>query len=152
MQEKLRDYKSKVTEKWNEAETGTKVKLVAIIACLIIALGLTIYFTTRPDWVVFESNADIQTIGKIQNAFEEAGIDNQITKNGTAIEVKQEDVNKAKVQIAESNITDTGFTFDDALTANNMGLSESDKDEIYLRAYENDIESQIKTIDGIDSA
>ena len=52
MQEKLRDYKSKVTEKWNEAETGTKVKLVAIIACLIIALGLTIYFTTRPDWVV----------------------------------------------------------------------------------------------------
>lgn len=152
MQEKLQDYKSKVTEKWNAAETSTKLKFIIIIVCLIAALCLTIYFTTRSNWVVFESNADIQTIGKIQNAFDEAGIDSRITKNGTAIEVKEEDVNDAKIQIAEQNITDTGFTFDDALNANNMGLSESDKDEIYLRAYENDIENQIKNIDGIDSA
>ncbi len=152
MQEKIQNYKTKVSEKWNETETSTKVKFIAVILCVIIALCLTVYFTTRPNWVVFESNSDIQTIGKIQNAFDEAGIENQITKNGTAIEVKQEDVNQAKVQIAEKNITDTGFTFDDALNANNMGLSESDKDEIYLRAYENDIENQIKTVDGVDSA
>jgi len=152
LQEKIQKYKTQLTEKWNNAETSTKIKFIAIVVCLIVALGLTIYFTTRPNWVVFESNTDIQTIGKIQNAFDEAGIDNQITKNGTAIEVKQEDVNKAKVHIAEQNITDTGFTFDDALNANNMGLSESDKNEIYLRAYENDIENQIKTVDGVESA
>ncbi len=152
MQEKIQKYKTQISEKWEATETSTKVKLIAAVAFLIIALGLTIYFTTRPNWVVFESNADIQTIGKIQNAFDEAGIDNQIVKNGTAIEVKQEDVNAAKVHIAEQNITDTGFTFDDALNANNMGLSESDKDEIYLRAYENDIENQIKSVDGVDSA
>jgi len=152
LQEKIQNYKTKLSEKWNETETSTKVKFIAVVACLIIALGLTVYFATRPDWVVFESNSDIQTIGKIQNALEEAGIDNRITKNGTAIEVKQEDVNEAKVHIAEQNITDVGFTFDDALNANNMGLSESDKDQIYLRAYENDIENQIKSVDGVDSA
>ncbi len=152
MQEKIQKYRTQLSEKWNDAETSTKVKFVAVAVCLVIAIGLTIYFTTRPNWVVFESNADIQTIGKIQNAFDEAGIDNQITKNGTAIEVKQEDVNRAKVHIAEQNITDTGFTFDDALNANNMGLSESDKDQIYLRAYENDIENQIKSVDGVESA
>lgn len=152
MQEKIQNYKTKISEKWNETETSTKVKFIAVIVCLIAALALTVYFITKPNWVVFESNADIQTIGKLQNAFNEAGIDNQITQNGTAIEVKEQDVNQAKVHIAEQNITETGFTFDDALNANNMGLSESDKDQIYLRAYENDIENQIKSIEGIDSA
>lgn len=153
MQEKIQKYKTKASEKWNEIETGTKVKLIAVAACLIIALGLTVYFTTRPDWVVFTSNSDIQTIGKIQNAFDEANIDNRITKNGTAIEVKQQDLNQARVHIAgQKNIADTSFTFEDALNANNMGLSESDKDQIYLRAYASDIEKQIKTVDGVDSA
>lgn len=152
MQETIQKYKTIVSEKWNEADKSTKIKLIAIITALLIALGLTVYFATKPDWVVFESNSDVQTIGKIQNAFEESGIDNEITQNGTAIEVKQEDVNQAKIIIAEGNITNNGFTFADALNANNMGLSESDKSEIYLRAYENDIENQIKTIDGVDSA
>ncbi len=152
MQETIQKYKNKMSEKWSEADKGTRVKLIIIIACLVAALGLTVYFTTRPDWVVFKSNVDIQTVGQFENAFEEAGIESRITKNGTAIEVHQEDLNEARVLIAQRNFTSSGFTFENALDANNMGLSERDKNEIYLRAYENDIENQINTIDGIDSA
>ncbi len=154
MQETISKYKEKIVDKWNSVDKGVRIKAICVLIALIAALALTIYLAVRPKWVVIEGNADIQTIGVIQNAFDDAGISNKITRNGTSISVEEKDVNQAKLLIAEKNITKSGFTFEDALDANGngIGLSESDKDQLYLRAYETEIAEQIKTIDGVDSA
>lgn len=152
MHEKLISYKNTILEKWNGIEKSLRLRIVLISIFLIIALFLTIYLTTKPNWVVLESNSDIQTIGKMQNVFDSAGIKNKIMNNGTSIQVQSGDINQAKLLIAENNITQTGFSFEDALNANSIGSSETDKKEIYLRAYETEIAEQIKTIDGIESA
>lgn len=152
MHEKLISYKNAAIEKWNAIEKPLRVKIILISIFLVIALFLTIYLTTRPSWIVLESNSDITTIGKMQNAFDSAGIKSKITNNGTSIQVQEKDLNQAKLLLAENNITQSGFSFQDALDANSIGSSETDKKEIYLRAYETEIAEQIKTIDGIESA
>lgn len=154
MQETISKYKEKIVDKWNSVDKGVRIKAICVLIALIAALALTIYLAVRPKWVVIEGNADIQTIGVIQNAFNDAGISNKITRNGTSISVEEKNVNQAKLLIAEKNITKSGFTFDDALDANGngIGLSESDKSQLYSRAYETEIAELIKTIDGVDSA
>lgn len=152
MYEKFILYKNKIVEKYLAIDKSLRTKIIVSIIFLIIALALTIFLTVRPKWVVFESNSDIQTIGKLQNAFNNAGIKNKIVQNGSSIQIQQKDTNQAKILIAESDITKSGFSFEDALNTSNIGLSESDKKEIFLRAYENDIAEQIKTIDKIEDA
>lgn len=152
MHEKIITYKNAALEKWNNIEKPLRIKIILITVFLLIALFLTIYLTTRPNWIVLESNSDIQTIGKMQNAFDSAGIKNKITQNGTSIQVQDKDINKAKLLLAENNITQSGFSFEDALNANTIGSSETDKKEIYLRAYQTEIAEQIKNIEGIEDA
>jgi len=152
MQESIRKYATQVLNKWNGIEKGLRIKMVIIALALIAALGITIFLTARPKWVVIVSNSDYQTIGQIQNAFEDAGIKNNTIKNGTGIEVQQKDVNKANLLIAEKNITTSGFRFADSLSANSMTMSASDKDEMYLRVRETEIADTISLIDGVESA
>lgn len=152
MQETIRKYTTKISDKWNSLDKSVKIKLIAIVVLLIAALALTIYLTARPKWVVFESNADTQTIGQIQNALNDAGIKNKVTKNASAIEIQEKDADQAKILIAESSIVSKGFTFSDAIGANNLSMSEADKNEMYLRVRETEIASLIENIDGVEKA
>ncbi len=152
MQEKIRNKFNSLSEKWKELDKGLRIKIIVLSVLILIALGITVYLTTKPKWVVLESNSDISTIGKIENIFDDNDIKSKITKNGSSIQVMQKDLNKAKILLAEENISKSGFTFDDAFETSSIGMSESDKREMYLVASETSLEDQIKTIDGIDSA
>lgn len=152
MQETIHKYTTQISDKWKSIDKALRIKIIAITVLLIIALGLTIYMTTRPKWVVFQTGADIGTIGQIQNAFDDSNIKNRIARNGTAIEVQKKDVNQAKVLLAEQNIPNEGFNFQDAVSSNSMSMSEADKGEMYLRVRENEIASLITSIDGVEAA
>ncbi|MBR1443970.1 MAG: flagellar M-ring protein FliF [Firmicutes bacterium] len=152
MQEKLGQFKDRMSERWNSTDKSVRIKIIITAIFLIIALGLTIYLTARPKWVVIESNSDIATIGQIENLFNDNSIESNIVKNGTAIEVEEKNVDAAKILLAQSNIAKTGFSFDDAISTTNIGMSESDKSEMYLRATESDIASLIERVEGVDSA
>lgn len=152
MQETIRKYTTQIKDKWISIDKSLRIKMIIIASLLIVALALTIYLTAKPKWIVLESNSDIQTIGQIQNAFDDAQIKNKLVKNGTAIQVLQKDVNQAKVLLAEKNIPTKGFSFADAVNIKSMGMSESDKDQMYLRVRESEIEELITTIDGVETA
>lgn len=152
MQEKIRNKFTEIKGKWNEIDKGLRTKIIVLTVFILIALGITIYLTARPKWVVLESNSDISTIGQIENIFDENDIKSKITKNGSSIEVTDKDVNKAKILLAEKNITKSGFTFDDAFKTSTIGMTESDKEQMYLVASETALAEHIKAIEGIDSA
>lgn len=152
MQESIKKFTTQISDKWKNIDKKIRIKAMIITGFLIIALGLTIYLTVRPKWIVFNSNSDVETIGQLQNAFNDAGIKSKMSQNGTAIEVQQKDVNKARVTLAEKNIPTKGFTYTDATTLNSMGMSESDKKQMYLRVRESEVARTIESIEGVVSA
>lgn len=152
MQETVRKYMSQISEKWNEIEKSLRVKIILLAVGLLIALGLTVFLAVKPKWVVIEANSDAVTIGNIQKVFDDANIKNRLIKNSTAIEIQENQANQARILLAEKNVTNTGFTFENAFDTSNIGMTDRDKVEMYLRAQETAIVEQLRNIDGVDSA
>lgn len=152
MQESIRNQITQLSEKWKALDKSLRIKIILLITFLLIALGLTIFLAVRPKWVVIEANSDANTIGQIENIFTDASIKSRIVKNASAIEVQQKDVDQAKILLAQSNVTNVGFTFADAFNTSSIGMSESDKQKMYLSASQTELARHIESIDGIESA
>ena len=154
MQEKLLGYKNLAKEKWQGYDKGLKTRIIVITIGLIIIMGMMVYWSTRPDWVVLKSKSDEATIGKMQQIFTDAGIKNRIGDRATSIEVLQKDLNKAKIIIAESDIIDQkDFKWDDEVTSKiQIGMTENDKNKIYQNGDQKQIENLIKEFNNVINA
>lgn len=152
MHEKLLNYKNLASEKWNSLDKGLKVRVMIFLIGLITILGITIYLTAKPNWVVLKSNSDEETIGKIQNMFNDAGIKNRVIDRATSIEVIEKNLNQAKILIAGSDIAKKGFNFDEVSKKIGIGMTENDKKEVYKRAKEEEVKDLITTFNDVYSA
>lgn len=152
MQDAIKEKLTQASEKWNSLDKKIRIKVILLAIAVVLAIGVTVFLTSRPKWVVLENNSEINTIGQIQNILDDAGISNEIIKNGTGIQVQEADIDKAKILLAQNNVSIAGFTFDDAIKQANVGMSEKDKTEMYLQAKQTELARHIETLDGIEKA
>ncbi len=153
MQEKLRGFLDGILVRWNELENGQRIRLIATIIVIIGVLGAVAYFATKPNMVTLATTANYSEAQQIQAALDEAGIKNSMAKGGTAILVRDADVDKAQVALVDKNIPKTnGFTWADALDASGMGATETIKKENIRRAAETSLAQKIVQFDGVEAA
>lgn len=152
MHEKLLGYKDKVFEKWSTIDKSLKYKISFILLGLFVILGLLIYITVKPNWIVLKSNSDVETIGQMEKIFNENNIKNRLMNRATAIEVLEKDVDKARILISGSDIAKKGFSFDEVSEKINIGMTEGDKNEYYKRAKEAEMKQLIETFDNVREA
>ena len=152
MHEKLLSYKAKAGEKWNSIDKSLRNKIVVIAIGLIITLGLLLYISFKPQWVVLKSSADPEVIGQIEKILDDNTIKNKLLDRGTGIEVLEKDESRAKILIASSEIGKEGVTFDDVSANIDIGMTENDKREQYKRLKEAEMKRLIETFDNVKSA
>lgn len=153
MYEKFMEFKKNFQTKWNNLDKGLKTRIIIVLAGFIVILGMMIYLTAKPDWVVLKSKSDEVTIGQMQEIFNNAGIKNKVIDRATAIEVLQKDLNSAKILIAESNIIDKkDFKWDDVSSQITIGMSENDKNKIYQNGEQREVEKLIRDFKNVKSA
>ncbi len=152
MKEKVMNFLDNVKAKWLSLELKQKITIIAIIVALILALGITLYATTRPNMEVLVNNQEAKLIYQIQNTLTESGIESTVAQGETALLVKSQDLTQAKKLIVEAGITDTGFSFADALDSMSMGTTSDVKKAILARESESKLETQLATFDGINKA
>ena len=152
MKEKAINFYESVKSKWLSLELKQRIIIIAIAITLVLALGLTIYATTRPKMELLVNNQETKLIYQMQTVLSEAGINSTVTQGETALMVKAEDLTNAKKLIVESGVTDSDFSFADALDSMSMGTTSEVKKAILARESEKRLESQLQTFDGVEKA
>lgn len=152
MHEKLIRYKDKVSEKWSGLEKNLKVKTIIVTFGLIVILGLLMYLTLKPDWIVLKSNSDVTVIGQMEKILKENAIPSKLLDRATSIEVKETDLNKAKIIIESSDIGKKGISFDEVTQKFSIGMTEGDKKEQYKRLKEQEMKELIETFENVNNA
>lgn len=152
MHEKLLKYKGQISEKWGETDKGLKIKISVISVGLVVILALLLYISFKPNWIVLTSNADVGVVGKMETLLTTNNITSRLIDRATGIEVKESDLNKAKIAIAGSDITKDAINFTDATASMGIGMTEGDKNEQYKRIKEAEMKQLIETFENVKEA
>lgn len=154
MQEKIQKLTNDISEKWQGLNKQQQMRLALGIIGLIVAIGVTIYLATRPRMVSLYTNTSYATILEIQTVLNEAGIRNNLIQNGRGIEVRQQDVGAARLEIeGRADIfSPDSFVFGDMLERMSMGTPDGTRRDMSRAALQGELEVMLRQLDGIDDA
>ena len=155
MQKKIKNTLRTILDKWLQLERRQQIRIGAIAAVVLAVLAVTLYITLRPTMVVLHHGLGATDIGEIQAALDEVNIANRVTANATAIEVRQRDVNAAKIALAVADVPSGGrgtFTYFDALSFSGMGTTETTRRENFMRVAQEDLARNLRLFDGVRDA
>jgi len=152
MQETISHISQQITEYWNKFDKSQKLRLILIAFFVVLTLGIAIFITTRPKMVrLFNEELTVSQVAQIKEVLDGASIYNTTNDEGTVIQVKKKDYAKAKMTLANEQIPDNGFTFEDALN-NDMGTTETEKKAKLKEAKQQELEADIGAIEGVNKA
>ncbi|MDX8046934.1 flagellar basal-body MS-ring/collar protein FliF [Gracilibacillus sp. S3-1-1] len=154
MNEKLKQYKEKVTTYYASMSKKQKTFLFGglgvIIAILIIVAVLT---TTRNDMVALYKDLSVQEVGQITEELDARGVSYEITDAGTGVKVPQAMADSLLVDLAAQGIPDSG-NIDYSFFAENSswGITDNEFEVMKLDAMQTELANLITKIDGINGA
>ncbi|WP_096199358.1 flagellar basal-body MS-ring/collar protein FliF [Bacillus sp. FJAT-45350] len=153
MNDKLMNYKEKVTEFWNSRTSVQKGIMLGSVLLLIILLILLTFFGTRSNFVPLYSNLSVQETGQIKETLDARGIASQISDNGTTISVPETQVDVLKVELAAEGIPRSG-SIDYTFFQDRMGFGMTDNEFSVMEraAMQTELANLIRNIDGVNRA
>lgn len=154
MQDRVKGYYVDVKDRWTNLDKVQQMRLGLTALALVIALGVTIFISTRPRFVPLYTNLTFAEVSQVENALNAEGIRSRLINNGTGIEVPQDDAARAQLALAVANVPMGAgtFTFQDALDASGMTATSRVIQENFQRLRQSDLETTIALMDGINFA
>ena len=134
---------------WGNWSTSQKAGIsAAAIGCVVAVIG-TLYWATRPEYVVLASNLSPHQAAEIKGLLETAQIDTQLNFSASAISVPSSQINEARLAIRD--VIEPLPTTDNSLGGAFPGSPRAENDRM-LRAKEQRIARSIEGIRGIRQA
>ena len=152
MPERIIGFTQPVRDRWNALERGQKIRIAAAALVVLVALILTVFFTTRTVYQVAIRNLDSIDANQVGVLMDENEIRHRQVQDGLgfAVEVDQGRINDARVLIETRGLVpDREFTYEDALDFSGIGTTETVTRNNLLRARQNDLEQAIIAMDGV---
>lgn len=148
----LKNLQQKATELWNKFDKSQKTRLGIISGILVVALSLTIYYISKPNYVPLISSEDSKEISEMAKILDEKKIRYKPDGNKSIL-VDSRDNDKAQAAIVQAGYPKTSsLTFDDALSKIKINTTESDKRKIWEKEQEASLRTKLKLIDNIKDA
>lgn len=137
---------------WKGLDKSQKIRIYITSGIVILAVGLGLFFLTRPSYTTVISDASAEDIAGMQKVLNEKSIPFKLTddKKGIIVDVKDSDA--AHVELVSAGYPKNGLTFADALSNIKINTTESDKKHIWQELDESDIARQLKLIQNVKSA
>lgn len=139
-------------ERWTAMEPARRLLLALSIAALLTLSGISVWWSSRPDWRVVFSGMDGRDTAMLQQQLTAAGVRYQTTPDGTALQVPVEQLDKARVAISASGLPQSGRMGFELFDKPNWVGSEFDEKVNYQRALEGELEHTIGTLETVRSA
>jgi flagellar M-ring protein FliF len=131
-----------------KALLGASVVGIAVVAFMLFSLA------TKPSYATLTAGQDPAQTGKITGALDAAGIGYQLANGGTAVEVTQADLSKARVALAGKGLSASGAATGswDKFDSQKLGASNFQQKVAYQRALEGQIAQTVGQVSGVEGA
>src|SRR3954468_15249793 len=131
-----------------KALLGVSVIGVALIAFLLVSMA------TKPSYATLSAGLDPAQTGKISAALDGQGIGYKIANGGTAIQVTEADLSKARVALAGKGLSASGAATGswDKFDKQKLGASNFQQKVAYQRALEGQVAQTVGQVSGVEGA
>ena len=151
MQERIKEIPNKFKEFWSKYTGKQKTIIISVICVVLIAIGITAWFVSRPSWTMFQAFENLDDANSMANALDGAGIKYKASNNGLTLYVKEGDMTDALYTMSDNGLADKGYTWDKAFD-NSMSTTESEKSQKRILALQSQIKQALVKYSFIDDA
>jgi flagellar M-ring protein FliF len=131
-----------------KALLGVSVVGIALVAFLLVSMA------TKPSYATLSAGLDPAQTGKISAALDGQGIGYKIANGGTAIQVTEADLSKARVALAGKGLSASGAATGswDKFDKQKLGASNFQQKVAYQRALEGQVAQTVGQVAGVEGA
>lgn len=129
-------------------------KMITVIAPLIVAIALIslIYWASRPQYEAIFSNISATDAGAVTTKLKDLKINYQLADNGSTIMVPKSQASEVRLQLANAGLPQgSKFSFDN-LNQMHLGETDADRKLRYVLGLQNELETTLKTLAGVQDA
>ncbi|MCQ2978995.1 MAG: flagellar M-ring protein FliF [Clostridia bacterium] len=151
--EALKNFWNKVKEKWEALSKENKRLVIILSSVALIVIVTSCFFIFKTNYVqLFADEVDGETMNAVCEVLDSNSFKYKLNMTGDNILVDEKIKSKAKIAIAGSELPSSKFTWQDAIDQNTLGLTDTEKKNIYKLAAEDTLASDLESIDGVKSA
>lgn len=129
-------------------------KLITVIAPLLVAVALfsLIYWASRPQYVALFTKMSDTDAGAITTKLKDLKVNYQLADNGSTIQVPQSQAAEVRLELANAGLPQgSKFSFD-SLNQFQLGETDADRKLRYVLGLQNELETTLKTLTGVQDA
>lgn len=149
--DRLKQIGQKILDIWNKYTVKQRTIAISCVAVVLIALGILTWVFKRPQYEVLTTCKSYSEMQEVTNLLTENAITYNIADNSLIVNVNKNDLTKAKMVLASSDIQADGYTFEDAMKSS-FSTTESDKRKQWQTYLESKFRADLKTFDGVRDA
>ena len=156
MKDRIINFYQATKARWDALEVIQKRRLVLAVSGLVVAIGVSIFFLVRPNWVsLLPPNAAHQTVQETREILTANNIGYRLRPGGR-IEVRERDHSLALIEVTTNadsfSLGVDLFLLQNVLDEINMSTSDATRDQMFRRVDENEIALSLMTISGVENA
>lgn len=151
MKERVQEIPAKIVEFWNRYTSRQKTIIISVICVVLVLIGVMAYLVSRPTWTRFQQFGNLEDASSMVKALDDQGIANKSSKDGLTLYVHDKDMTKAFYCMSDNNLTDKGYTWDDAFN-NSISTTESEKNQKRVLALQSELKASMIQYSFIDDA
>lgn len=151
MKERVQEIPAKIVEFWNRYTSRQKTIIISVICVVLVLIGVMAYLVSRPTWTRFQQFGNLEDASSMVKALDDQGIANKSSKDGLTLYVHDQDMTKAFYCMSDNNLTDKGYTWDDAFN-NSISTTESEKNQKRVLALQSELKASMIQYSFIDDA
>lgn len=149
--DRLKQIGQKILDIWNKYTTKQKTIAISCVAVVLVALIILVAAVNRPQYEVLTTCKSYSEMQEVTNLLTENQITYNVADNSMVVNVNKQDLTKAKMVLASSDIQADGYTFEDAMKSS-FSTTESDKRKQWQTYLESKFRTDLKSFDGVKEA
>ncbi|CAM4277911.1 flagellar basal-body MS-ring/collar protein FliF [Paenibacillus endophyticus] len=154
MNERIAQYRARLTQFWGQMGRKQKIWLGASISGLLLTIILLTIVFTRTEYEIAFQNLDTTDAAAIMTYLDGSGIPYELSNNGKSISVPSTDAARIKVDVGSQGLVQNGSIGFEAFTSSSsqFGTTENEFNVKYLNALNGEIQQLLNAMQGVDSS
>ena len=149
----LKKYWENINEKWNKLSVLNKRLIIGASAIFVIVLSVSLFFLLKTNYVqLFEEDVDSTTLSAVVGVLDDNSYKYKLTSTGNNVLVPEDALSKVKLAISGTELPNAKFTWKDAIDTNTLGMTDKDKQNVFLLAAKDSLAADLEMIEGVKSA
>lgn len=154
MNERITQYKDRLTGYWNNFSKKQKTLLIATLTAILLAIILLTYQFSKTEYEVAFTGLDSTDAAGIISHLESSGVAYKLSGDGTSISVPSKEAARVKVDIGSQGIVQNGSIGWESFgeSSSLIGMTDNEFNVKYKSALNGEVEQLLKRMQGVSDA